>query len=177
MTAFIERICKYDHLISSRLCDLRSNETLTGVMVLASRAGDGPTWVLLGLIMLIFGDSPGRSAAPVLVVSSMICIGVFKLVKSTTSRKRPFEEFADLPMDFRTPPPDRFSFPSGHSMNAFAVAVVYGYYFPFMLIPLLALAALIAASRVFFSLHYPSDVTVGAAVGILVASAVIHVIG
>ena len=80
-------------------------------------------------------------------------------------------------MDSRTPPPDRFSFPSGHSMNAFAVAVVYGYYFPSMLVPLMALAALIAASRVFLSLHYPSDVTVGAVVGVTVASLVIMIAG
>ncbi len=177
MTEFIEKIYRYDHLISSRLCDFRSRESLTCVMIIASRIGDGPTWALMGLGLLVFGGDPGTSAALVLTMASAICIGIFKLVKSATSRKRPFEEFPDLPMDSRTPPPDRFSFPSGHSMNAFAVAVVYGYYFPAMLIPLLALATLIAASRVFLSLHYPSDVTVGAAVGIAVASTVIIIAG
>ncbi|OGP13059.1 MAG: hypothetical protein A2052_04155 [Deltaproteobacteria bacterium GWA2_54_12] len=177
MTAFIQKIYRYDHLISSRLCDFRSRESLTCVMIIASRIGDGPAWALLGLGLLIFGGATGASAALVLTIASIICIVIFKLVKSATSRKRPFEEFPDLPMDSRTPPPDRFSFPSGHSMNAFAVAVVYGYYFPSMLVPLMALAALIAASRVFLSLHYPSDVTVGAVVGVTVASLVIMIAG
>ena len=32
MTAFIQKIYRYDHLISSRLCDFRSRESLTCVM-------------------------------------------------------------------------------------------------------------------------------------------------
>ena len=91
MTAFIQKIYRYDHLISSRLCDFRSRESLTCVMIIASRIGDGPAWALLGLGLLIFGGATGASAALVLTIASIICIVIFKLVKSATSRKRPFE--------------------------------------------------------------------------------------
>ena len=65
-------------------------------------------------------------------------------------------------------PPDPFSFPSGHSMNACSVCMVMALHFP-ILAPLLALlAASIAASRVVLGMHYVSDVVAGSALGILV---------
>ena len=57
------------------------------------------------------------------------------------------------------------SFPSGHAVTAFAMAVGLGYFAPRLMAPLLALAALVAASRVVIGSHYLSDVLFGAALG------------
>jgi undecaprenyl-diphosphatase len=59
------------------------------------------------------------------------------------------------------------SFPSGHATTAFALAAVIGFLSPRWFYPMLVLAALIAVSRVVLGVHYPSDVTGGAILGLL----------
>lgn len=58
------------------------------------------------------------------------------------------------------------SFPSGHSLTAFGTALALAYMLPRWRWALLALAALVAVSRVIISAHYPSDVLAGAAIGL-----------
>lgn len=57
--------------------------------------------------------------------------------------------------------PDRFSFPSGHSCAAMAIALGWSMAFPVLGIPLLALAMIVGWSRVRLAVHYPGDVVVG----------------
>ncbi|MGE3247634.1 MAG: phosphatase PAP2 family protein [Beijerinckiaceae bacterium] len=57
------------------------------------------------------------------------------------------------------------SFPSGHTITAFAIATALGYLVPRWRWPLLVAAALIGASRIVLGAHYPSDVAAGACIG------------
>lgn len=59
------------------------------------------------------------------------------------------------------------SLPSGHATTAFALAMVIGFLAPRWLLVSVVLAAAIAFSRLTLDVHYPSDVTVGAIVGVL----------
>lgn len=59
-----------------------------------------------------------------------------------------------------------YSFPSGHSANAFALAMTLYFYDKRIGIPALIFAAIIGISRIFVGAHWPSDVIVGAALGI-----------
>ncbi len=61
---------------------------------------------------------------------------------------------------------DCFSFPSGHTMNAFAVGSVVALSFPVLGPAVLVAAASVAASRVVLGLHFLSDVLVGAVLGV-----------
>jgi len=61
------------------------------------------------------------------------------------------------------------SFPSGESATTFAVAALLGYRFPALRIPLLAVAAVVAAARVLVGAHHPSDVWAAAMLGLGVA--------
>ena len=65
--------------------------------------------------------------------------------------------------------PSSASMPSGHAAGAFAAAVAVGLVHPRLRWPLLALAALIALSRVWLGVHYLTDVIAGAALGSTVA--------
>ncbi len=64
------------------------------------------------------------------------------------------------------------SLPSGHATTAFALAAVIGFASARWFYPALALAAVIAVSRVALGVHYPSDVIAGAMLGLLGAYAV-----
>ena len=61
------------------------------------------------------------------------------------------------------------SFPSGHATSVFAVATVFGAYYPRLRWPLYALAAAIAVGRVYLARHYVSDIVAGGALGTIVA--------
>jgi undecaprenyl-diphosphatase len=63
--------------------------------------------------------------------------------------------------------PESTSFPSGHSASAAAFAIAVGDVIPAAGIPLRVAAALVAFTRVYTGVHYPSDVVVGATAGAL----------
>lgn len=96
----------------------------------------------------------GRPALLTLVVSHLLV----QLVKRTVGRARPSRA---TECDSLVAEPDRFSFPSGHSAAAMSVAIAYALAFPTLAVPILALAALVGASRVFLGVHYPGDVLAG----------------
>jgi membrane-associated phospholipid phosphatase len=79
-------------------------------------------------------------------------------------RKRPALE--DLPAS--VPVPTSLSFPSAHASTSFCAAAGFRDLVP---LPLRPVAAAIAFSRVYFGVHYPSDVLVGAALGATVGGA------
>lgn len=90
-------------------------------------------------------------------------MGSFTLLKKISGRQRPC---AIAPHCWATLlPPDRFSFPSGHTITAFAVAVALGSFYPALLPLLLFFALSIAASRILLGMHFLSDVLAGALIG------------
>jgi undecaprenyl-diphosphatase len=103
-----------------------------------------------------------RHALVTLVVSHLIV----QLMKRTTGRPRPSRA---LDCRILVEEPDQFSFPSGHSAAAMAVAFVYGIAFPPLAIVLIPLAVLVGLSRVCLGVHYPGDVLIGQVIAVLTA--------
>lgn len=119
----------------------------------------------------------GRLVAAALAVRLMfvfLAIGVpglfVTIVKRLIGRARPsltgppFDPFSYAPLIWRA---DHASMPSGHATTAVAAAIAIGALWPRSLPLMWTYAAVIAVSRVVVSAHYPSDVVVGAAVGLL----------
>jgi undecaprenyl-diphosphatase len=109
-------------------------------------------------------------------VSGFVFVGVglpslfTTIVKRLIGRTRP--EFLDSvgPFNFRTLSWGTWynqSFPSGHATTAFALCFVVSFLVPRAFPWMLALAVLIALSRIVVGAHYPTDVLGGAVVGIL----------
>ena len=131
--------------------------------IAATRAGDGWLWYLVGLAVLLLGTSDRFAATAAAGSAAAVGIGIFILLKKTSGRKRPCE--IEPHCWAHILPPDQFSFPSGHTITAFAVAVTLGLFYPAMLFALLFCALCIAASRVLLGMHFLSDVLAGALLG------------
>jgi undecaprenyl-diphosphatase len=140
----------------------------------------GPLWffALMGLLA-IFAGTEGRVAVVQAVVAATITRGFNEIIGKFYHRERPFLREGFVPLIMHSP---SFSFPSNHAACGFALAVAVWLHFPLLGIPLLALAVLLAYSRVFVGVHYPLDVFVGGVVGsgiawlaVLVGQKVLHI--
>ena len=74
-------------------------------------------------------------------------------------------------------PWNRYSFPSGHAVRAFAVSVTLTYSGPVWCVLTVLVAAAIALSRLTLARHYPSDVLAGAGIGTLAAIVSVMIMG
>jgi undecaprenyl-diphosphatase len=134
-------------------------------MVYATRCGDGWLWYALGIILIIFGGAQRFAAIGSAILAVAIGTLFFMLVKRASRRKRPCQL---EPHCWSTVlPPDQFSFPSGHSITAFSIAMTVGSFYPQFQEYLLVCAVSIAISRVILGMHFLSDVIVGSSIGAL----------
>ena len=147
-------------------------------MKLMSRLGDGYVWAFLYFSLYMFRIKYAilyfaRAAAAV-----FICIFVFLYIKSFFSRMRPYKKHDKIPIMY---PPDKHSFPSGHTMVGFAISFSVGSYSFGSAILFYTIASLIAFSRVYVGLHYPLDVicgiVLGSVIGMLTNMAFYYMIG
>jgi undecaprenyl-diphosphatase len=128
-----------------------------------SRLGDGLLWWISGLLFLILGTTRICWAVLVAGVAIGLSVLVFYFVKKWAGRPRPFEQWTDI--SSLVVPPDKFSFPSGHTMTAFSAYAVYASLIPGSGMLFLPIVVLLGVSRVFLGVHYPTDVVVGAGLG------------
>lgn len=144
-------------------------------MMAATRCGDGWLWYAAGAMVAVFG---GRERVPALLATALAVgagIALFLKLKKACHRRRPC---ALEPHCWATLlPPDQFSFPSGHTITAFAVAISLGGFYPAILPGLLFCAASVAASRVLLGMHFLSDVIAGAAIGSALGALAVALLG
>ena len=138
---------------------------LDKIMIGASTLGNtGILWLGLTLILLIIPKT--RPVGKVLVLAIIIEAVVVNLIlKPAVHRTRPFD--MNPVVQLLIPPPRDYSFPSGHTGMAFAV--VSGLFLmkkKELGIASLILACLIAFSRLYLYVHYPTDVLAGIIIGL-----------
>jgi undecaprenyl-diphosphatase len=144
-------------------------------MLLATRAGDGWLWGLIGIAVLLSPDAMRFRAIEAAACAVTCGIVLFHKVKRLVCRTRPRDIEPHCWAHIVTR--DRFSFPSGHSTTAFAVAITLGSFYPEIMPVLLVLAANVAISRVVVGMHFLSDVLVGSGMGALLGYAAFRFAG
>ncbi|MGH9744835.1 MAG: phosphatase PAP2 family protein [Candidatus Acidiferrales bacterium] len=162
-----------DHRLMRRVHRWRAPRWFRILMIVATRGGDGWLWYALGMILMFFGG-PHRFAAIGAGASAAAAgILIFRTLKHASHRKRPCEIEPHCWASIL--PPDKYSFPSGHSITAFGVAIAIGLFYPELMGTLLTVAALIAASRIILGMHFLSDVLAGSAIGIILGAIGFHI--
>ncbi len=158
-----------DNNLMRRLNRWRAPRWVRWWMLLATRAGDGWLWGLIGIAVLLSPD-PLRFRAIEAAGCAVTCgIVLFHKVKLLVCRTRPRDIEPHCWAHIVTR--DKFSFPSGHSTTAFAVALSLGSFYPEIMPVLLVLAANVAISRVVVGMHFLTDVLVGSGAGALLGYA------
>jgi undecaprenyl-diphosphatase len=123
-------------------------------------------WYGIGCIGLV-GDVRHRTQWRRAMLRVFVTQLVNTAAKGVVRRRRP--AFEDLPALVKVP--TSLSFPSAHSSTSFAAARGFSALAPRFARPLHGLAALMALSRVYLGVHYPSDIAVGALLGSAIGNA------
>jgi len=156
----IHLVAHSDDWVSGRIHGWRPPRWVQVWMVASTRLGDG--WVWLAMVVL----APSRAPLAETVVAIVAVNTAQVALKRAFRRARPTGPVSWWDIHA----PDQFSFPSGHTMNAFAVATLVTVHVPVAAPLAFAVAASVGASRVVLELHYVSDVAAGAALGTVLAA-------
>ena len=156
-----------DHRLMRRVNRWHAPRWVRIYAICATRGGDGWLWYTLGALILLFGGPARFHAVGAAALAAAVGIVFFLRLKKATGRRRPsaFEPHSWA----KLLPPDQFSFPSGHTITAFSVAVSLTHFYPGLAIGLLFCAVSIAISRILLGMHFLSDVVAGAAIGTTLA--------
>ena len=128
-------------------------------------ADSGIGWILLALVLLIPRKTRRMGAAMGVALAIGFVTGNL-LLKNLVARTRPF--LFDPSIELLIAPPHEFSFPSGHTLASFECAVAIFCYRRKWGVVALLFAVLIAFSRLYLQVHYPTDVLCGAILGSLI---------
>lgn len=162
----MESILDFDNSILNFLISVRT-EFLNDFFSFFSYIGNGGiVWIAAAIVLMIFRRTRKVGLILLLAIGLTALINNF-VIKIIVGRTRPF--IADKTIKTIIAVPAGASFPSGHASASFAAAVILIKYFKKIGLLGLATAILISFSRIYFCVHYPSDVIAGAVEGVLIA--------
>lgn len=142
---------------------------LDAVMPLITLLGDdGIFWIACAVILLCIPKyrRAGLSMGAALLLGLLICNVT---LKPLVARMRPYDyqwEYFGKSIELLIATPHDFSFPSGHTIASFEAATVLLIHSKKLGIPAMILAVLIAFSRMYLYVHYPTDVLASVVLGI-----------
>ena len=137
---------------------------LDKLMPWLSSLGDyGMIWIVAALALMAAKQHRRGGITLALGLICSLLIGNL-LLKPLVARPRPC--WLDETVVLLTAMPTDYSFPSGHSLSGFIAGTILLRYDKRFGVPALILAALLAFSRLYLFLHFPSDVLAGILLGI-----------
>ena len=162
-SAAVTRVFAADELALRRVRE-REHPAVVQAMRWFTRLGDTSAWAVHCIGLLLVLPASAYPAVGTMAAAGLLATAVVAVLKRVIRRPRPSRASPGLGGVLADP--DAFSFPSGHSAVAFAVAIAACHALPALGAAELILATGIAFSRVYLGAHYPLDVLVGIAIGI-----------
>lgn len=140
---------------------------LDQIMPVITKLGDGGLfWIALAVVLLIFKKTrkAGISMGVALIIGYVVCN---LILKNVTARIRPYDLNPEVSLLIEKL--HSFSFPSGHTISSIEASVALLIRNKKLGIPAVILAVIIAFSRLYLYVHYPTDVLVSVLLGIGIA--------
>lgn len=136
---------------------------LKPVMIVFTYLGNaGIVW--LGISAFLYFKKRDKKEALTTLLAILIAAVLANLViKNIFMRPRPFQVYPYV--DLLIQAPLGYSFPSGHTAASFAAALVLQHFYPKKAVWFWGLACIIAFSRIFLFVHFPTDVLAGCIIG------------
>ncbi len=149
---------------------IRENLTcplLDTVVPIITKFGDGGIfWIAVAILFIIFKRTRKTGISMGLALLMGVIVGNL-ILKNVVGRIRPYD--LNEGIEILVAHLSDYSFPSGHTLASFEAATVLFIRDKRFGIPAMVLAVLIALSRLYLYVHYPTDVLAGAILGIIFA--------
>ena len=179
----MEQLTQWDSTLFSLINGMHLPEWLEAMLIYWRNP---LTWIPLYLFwVLSFGYRYGKRGL-VIIMGALLAVALAdvlsgQLLKNLFMRPRPCHlEIQNFLL--RVPCGSGYSMPSAHATNHFALATYFGLYYlrraktHWPTIALLVWAAGVGFAQIFVGVHYPSDIVVGTAIGILIGYGMYHIV-
>jgi undecaprenyl-diphosphatase len=158
------RIAAWDVVLMRRLTSLSLPKAVSFPLIFLVRIGDGWIWCLVAFYLWrAFPYSQLKHAVMHCLLAIAVSLALYWPIKLIVRRQRPF--VFDPSVTAKVPPLDKYSFPSGHTMNNLAVALTLAIYLPRVFPIALGLPLVLGCLRMLFGVHFFTDIAGGAVLG------------
>lgn len=155
-----------DQRVFDRMKRFQPGSGVRAVLKFYTRLGDGFIWVIaIAYLVYKMGWSNFLDGLQVPMIAVALSIALYWAIKLSVKRPRPFNVMADVVAE--VPPLDKYSFPSGHTMNNLGVGLVVGVQHPELLWVTVGLPITWGFLRIYFGVHYFTDIIGGILFGTL----------
>lgn len=165
MGAFLEAVTTWDASVITAIYENAHSAFLTMFFRIVTLLGEGGIFWIAVAVILLFFKKTRRSG---ICIGASLLIGVIVgngIIKNVVARPRPYDAIAGI--ESVVSHLSDYSFPSGHSLCCFEAATALAMNRTKWAIPAYVGAVLVAVSRLFLFVHYPTDVICGALLGVL----------
>lgn len=149
------------------------NNILDKIMITLTNLGDaGIIWIIIAIILLFIKKT--RKCGILMIISMILGLIIGNgILKNLIQRQRPC--WIDTNILLLIPNPTDFSFPSGHTLASFEASIMILLHSKKWGIPAIILSILIAFSRMYLFVHFPTDILGGAILGTTISILVYYV--
>lgn len=165
MGAFLEAVTTWDASVITAIYENVHSAFLTMFFRIVTLLGEGGIFWIAVAVILLFFKKTRRSG---ICIGASLLIGVIVgngIIKNVVARPRPYDAIEGI--ESVVSHLSDYSFPSGHSLCCFGAATALAMNRTKWAIPAYVGAVLVAVSRLFLFVHYPTDVICGALLGVL----------